>query len=150
MSFILSLWNILLGRDIKSTYKASNDPNLKGYQNYADKYNYWRFWVSNYTEQVDIFGTELIMLSNEILIHYCCSNDWDFILVTNPYYYMHEREKIRNKSFGGNAYANEIKIIRNEYNYKTFLNGPSSWEAIKCPGYNLDAYYAPAYYRVSL
>ena len=128
----------------RKTYNNPND--INGYQNYAEKFGYWKFFVSDFSNKVEQFGQDLIEYANIILVNYCCFANWDFILVTNPYYYMEEHLDIKN--FGGKAYANEISLIRKR-GYNTFLVGPASWSLIPCPGRDEGSYYAFAGYKVS-
>ncbi len=133
---------LCIGRDIKETY---DEDDIRGYQNYAKQNNYWSFWVRNYNHYLLENSEIFLELCNDVLIYYCCANDWDFILVTNPYYYMAEHLDTR---YGGIAYANEIAIIRNNgYNY--FTNVSLSWNTIPYPGMREENYYSYAGYRVS-
>lgn len=134
---------LCIGRDNDKTYKKSND--ISGYQNYANKYGYWSFFVSDYDTQLKKFGQKLISYANELLVTYCCIKDWDFILVTNPYYYMQEHLSTK---YGGTSYANEISIIR-KHDYNTFLVGPASWSLVPYPGNTEGSYFAYAGYKVS-
>lgn len=135
---------LCIGRDMEDTYNNYND--LKGYQNYAEKNNYWSFWVENYSDYVKTYTQEFLNLCNDVLIRYCCSADWDFILVTNPYHYMAEHLDIN--SYGGSAYASEISIIRT-YNYNYFVNSTLTWNTIPYPGKSKSSYFSYAGYRIS-
>lgn len=134
---------LCIGRDDEKTYKNSND--LRGYQNYADKYGYWCFFVQDYEKQLEKYGQKLIDIANEVLVRYCCLKDWNFILVTNPYHYMAEHKSTK---YGGYAYAKEIEIIR-KHNYNVFLSGPISWANVPYPGNTEDSYFAFAGYEVT-
>lgn len=135
---------LCIGRDIPATYL--NDKDISGYQNYAKQYNFWSFWVQNYSDFITDYSQEFINLCNDVLIYYCCSADWDFVLVTNPYHYMVEH--LDTKSYGGSAYATEISIIRsNNYNY--FVNSTLSWSSIPNPGNSKTSYFSYAGYRIS-
>ena len=116
---------LCIGRDISERFVERND----GYQNYAFKYGFWAFFNVAYLTFVAKF-TQLIMdIANELLIHYCCLTDWDFILVTNPYYYINGRFK---GLFGGYGYKKELELIRS-YNYNYFENG-LTWDTIPNSG----------------
>lgn len=131
---------LCIGRDIKFSY--GNYDYVYGYQNYAKKYNFWAFWNNNYDGFVNIFGQSFIDLCNETLVYYCVYNDYDFILVTNPYYYMKEHLDL---SHGGSAYSKEIDIIRKN-SYNNFINTSFNWNTIPNPR---NDYYAYTGYRVS-
>lgn len=132
---------LCIGRDMRETY---NNNDISGYQNYAKKYNYWSFWSAKYDLLKAQYGT-LVDLANEVLVLYCCSADWDFILVTNPYHYMVEH---RSTTYGGDSYALEIATIRG-WNYNRFTNSNVTWQTIPNPGYSKASFYALSAYRVS-
>lgn len=137
---------LCIGRDIAETYNNSHD--MRGYQNYATLKGFMRFFHKDYLVIVSNRyngDSSLINYANKILVYFCCYNDWDFILVTTPYYYMAEHLDLR---YSGYSYSEEIALIR-RYGYNIFWNGVSSWSAIRCPGTAETDYYAFAGYRVS-
>ncbi|MCR5786844.1 MAG: hypothetical protein K6G28_04015 [Acholeplasmatales bacterium] len=96
---------LCIGRDIKSSNYESQDPrDMRQYQNYASKKGFRAFYNNNFMEDVVLAKKfDLFSLANDIVVLYCCKNNWDFVLVTNPYYYMEEHLDLSN---GGASYAN--------------------------------------------
>lgn len=133
---------LCIGRDNSDTY--DNPERIDGYQNYAVKYNYWAFYSPKY-KMLLIDYQNLMYIVNELLVIYCCENDWDFILVTNPYHYMEEHYT---GAEGGYYYSQELKIIRTS-GYNNFVNADYTWHTIPNPGLSKEAYYQYAGYRIS-
>lgn len=133
---------LCIGRDIYSTH--SDLSCIDGYQNYANKYNYWAFYNSDYSSLIETYH-DLMYIANELLVVYCCKNDWDFILVTNPYHYMEEHYTGK---YQGLAYSREIKIIRST-GYNNFINVDYTWQTIPNPGLSEASHYQYAGYRIS-
>ena len=136
---------LCIGRDPGNDEEILRIDSIYRYNNYATSYGFWKFYVKDFEDKVGKYTLNLINLVNDILIYYCIYNDWDFVLVTNPYYYMKEHKDLR---YGGYNYSNEISIIRN-HSYNRFLNVSLTWNTIKNPGYRELNYYALAGYRVS-
>lgn len=134
---------LCLGRAIEDTYDNPDD--ITGYQNYAAKYNGWRYWVGNYEYYIENYTLPFLRICNETLLHYCCYADWDFVFVTNPYHYMEEH---LNTQYGGVPYAKEIAIARS-YDYNNFIDSNITWDTVPNPGEREEAYYAYAGYTVS-
>ncbi len=131
-----------IGRDLAEDV---SDTDMRAYQNYARENQYLAFFSKQYGELVKRFGYESMQLANEILIIFCALDNWDFVLVTNPYHYMLEHfTGIQN----GYAYRDEIAIIRG-FNYNVFKNVSVTWETIPCPGFEKLDYFEPSFYYVS-
>lgn len=130
---------LCIGRDL-SNEKVVSDNGGTDYDvsRAYNKIGHWSFFNKNYFKYLDEYGN-LMNFANELLIAYCCIDDWDFILVTNPYPYLDERgeEKINC------TYSKEISIIRTA-NYDHFWNG-YTWQTIP----NLSSIYSYAGYRVT-
>jgi len=132
---------LCIGRDFTGYYVDRTD----SYGDYARNEGYWAFFNENY-DNLSIIYEGLMGITNELLIHYCCLTNWDFILVTNPYYYINGRFK---GLFGGYGYKKELELIRN-YNYNCFENG-LTWDSIPKPGdeSEKDSHFVFGGYRVS-
>lgn len=133
---------LCIGRDMGNRTLASP---TDAYQNYASKYNYWAFFNSNYNSYVKEYTQNVMDIVNQLLVIYCCKNDWDFILVTDPYNYMEEHFT---NQYYGKGYKMEIKIIRS-CNYNNFTNVNYTWQTLPNPGNSESAHYKYAGYRVS-
>lgn len=109
--------------------RAFEDKRFTQYNDYAEENGFWRFFVKDYKGAIDDYGEELIEIANKVLVLYCCNQNWDFILVTNPYYYMAEHLDL---SYGGLGYSMEIALIRTNGYYR-FLNTSLTWQTIPRP-----------------
>ncbi len=129
---------LCIGRDLSGERDKYIGATENDYSHAYNKLGHWSFFNLNYETYYKQYG-KLIDLANELLIIYCCIDDWDFILVTNPYPYLDERgqEKINC------TYSKEISIIRTS-DYNSFFNG-YTWQTIP----NLPSIYSYAGYRVS-
>lgn len=129
---------LYIGRDMSDTnriYEGATDYDISHAYN---TFGRWAFFSNDYLSLIEKYG-DLVGFANELLISYCCIDDWDFVLVTNPYPYMEERGTEKDNA----TYSKEISIIRYA-NYDYFYNG-MTWQTI--PVSNLK--YAYAGYRVS-
>lgn len=135
---------LCIGRDVPYSYYDSND--MSGYQNYADKYGYCRFFSPEYDLKRKEYGEDLIKAANKLLIVYCCNNDWDFICVTHPYPYINSSGDLPH---GGYSYRMELYTIR-DYNYNN-IDNKYNWNTLPKPlsdPSTRDYWYEPASFRV--
>lgn len=135
---------LCIGRDVPDSYYDSND--MSGYQNYADKYGYCRFFSPEYDLKRKEYGEDLIKVANKLLIVYCCNNDWNFICVTHPYPYINSSGDLPH---GGYSYRMELYTIR-DYNYNN-IDNKYNWNTLPKPisdPSTRDYWYEPASFRV--
>ena len=135
---------LCIGRDVPYSYYDSND--MSGYQNYADKYGYCRFFSPEYDLKRKEYGEDLIKAANKLLIVYCCNNDWDFICVTHPYPYINSSGDLPH---GGYSYRMELYTIR-DYNYNN-IDNKYNWNTLPKPisdPSTRDYWYETASFRV--
>lgn len=154
---------ICIGRDFPKNSYISSDCH---YHNYAENNGYQSFFNVEWDHLIEEYGEELMKIVNIGVVEVGILFDYDFILLTNPYYYMN----IENCSYriynplvksnyidfdgktivGGFYYYTELLLIRNSNYY--FVNPSNiSWNSIPYPGSRDDfmSYYQPVAFRVS-
>lgn len=139
---------LCIGRDNKETW--GEEDRIDGYQNYSKANGFWAFWSKKYDDYIEEYTKDLMELANDALIEYCCLANWDFILVTNPYYYIEGRYT---GQYGGLQYCKELNIIRlngyNKFQDVDEFNNTLTWQTIKPKSLDIAiAHFEYAGYRV--
>lgn len=131
---------LCIGRDLsgdKSRYVGASDTDFT----YSyEKVGHWAFFSSSYNALISQYGEKAVKYVNYLLILYCCYDDWDFMLVTNPYYYIPEHSDVMVTC----TYTDELQLIRSN-SYNNFINYNYTWSTIPKPA----SIWSFAGYRVS-
>ena len=125
--------------------------NEAAYQVYAKNHGCLCYYNVNYDSLIEQYkGYEKMDIANIAVVTYCAKNNWDFIFVTDPHYYVEENfiSKGYKEKYGGGAYSMEISIIR-KYGYVNFVNSNVTWASIIASPLIPNDVFALAGYRIS-
>ena len=97
-----------------------------------------------YTPDINFWNENKLLCNilNRVILTYAIDEDFDFILCTDPYYYLDEHLSEYSYWYKDNAnlfdrdpmcdscsYRMEISMVRN-YGYNTFVNNPYTWSTL--------------------